>query len=243
MLTIFAVIFILGTAGFAGYTGARDGAYNSAFAACRSLLAFLVAMTFCESLAALLAWLLGGAYPLYDYLLPACFVMLIMLVFFISRRLRYKFTPATVPLPSWLDMTTGPIFGVLGAVVLTGIVLILYSLLPFTKFIGNDSGHFSLGDKQYDTGARMLEFYDYVEDRFGGNDHFLNYGAEKMVAGKDANLNGMPDDEKDEWYDQNHNGVWDRGWMTRYQTPAFLTRYDYYRIRGNRSESEPTPEE
>ena len=231
MLSIFAVIFILVAVGFAAYTGARDGAYNAAFAAGRSLLAFLVAMTFAESLGALLSALLGGSCPLYGYLLPACFVLLIMLMFYVSRRLRHKFTPATVPLPAWLELSIGPAFGVAAAVLLTGIVLITYSLLPFTKFIGNNAGHFSLGEKPYDTGARLLEFYDYVEDRFGGNDHFLNYGIEKMVGGKDANLNGMPDAKDDDWHDQNHNGVWDRGWMIRYRNPAFLTRYDHYLMR------------
>jgi len=104
--------------------------------------------------------------------------------------------------------------GLANGVVVTGALLILWSLMPFAKYLPGDYGTARVQAGLLDTGTAMLRFYDFAQARMGGGRPFL-LEPEPVVT--DPNGNGRPDEAGDEFADYNRNGQWDRGWLWRYQ--------------------------
>ena len=135
MTSVLATLFVLILLVLMGIAGYRDGAFFTAYALLRNLFAFVCAMTFCEPLALVLAKIISDSYPAQDYYVPIAFAAVAGAVFAIGRWLKVTYTVPGVPCLALADRIAGPALGVMNAVVLTGSVLVLWSLLPFAKYL------------------------------------------------------------------------------------------------------------
>jgi len=241
MLTTIAVIFVLAMVGLSTYSGVHDGAYFAAYALMRNLIAFLLAMTFCEPVAMLLADHIEGQYPAYDYYTVIAFAVIAGTASTMIRRLKIKYTAPRVPCPMIVDRTAGPIMGFLNGTLLSGMVLVTCTLLPFLKYVPHNKGDLNMAGRRVDTGSAVLRFYDYVQSRFGGNDDFLLDENEPMTPDLDFNFNGQPDLVGEGYDDINGNGRWDRGWLVRYRYHAAFEPADLRRVLDSRLPLPPPP--
>jgi len=210
VLTLLAVLALLLATTYAGY---RDGFFIATYALMRSLVAFLCAMTFCEPLRAVLTSVISDKYPAPQYLLPIAYLLVFGLVMVLGRWLKIQYTEPGLSCPAAVDHTAGPLIGLLHGVVFTGTLLILWSMLPFAKFIPADQGRINSRLGKLDTGRSMLVFYDFVQDHMGGNLPFL-LNDEPIVNDADGDKRADPGDE---FKDLNANGTWDRGWAWKYE--------------------------
>ncbi|MGD2174030.1 MAG: hypothetical protein PVJ27_01405, partial [Candidatus Brocadiaceae bacterium] len=100
--------------------------------------------------------------------------------------------------------------------------LILWSLLPFAKYIPADCGRVTMKTPALDTGTAMLRFYAFTTERMPGNTPFL---LEDEGIVEDENGNGRAD-AGEAFYDVNGNGQWDRGWLWKYRHHADILPRD-----------------
>ncbi|MHC4592591.1 MAG: CvpA family protein [Planctomycetota bacterium] len=217
MTSVVAVLLILVLFALMTYAGVRDGAFFSLYALMRNAFAFFCAMSFCEPMARLLGKLIGHRYPAPDYWIAISFAAILGAVFATCRHLKMKYTAPNVPCPQVVDRVTGPAIGIINAVVVTGSLLILWSLLPFAKYIPGNLGHIHFKTGALDTGQAMLRFYSFASERMGGGGFLLD--DEPLVEDHNENARGDPGDSYD---DVNENGRWDRGWLWRYRNHAMI---------------------
>jgi hypothetical protein len=235
MLTIIAVLVVLLLLGLNLYSGIRDGAFYAISACVRSLVAFLVAMTFCEPMAMLMKRYIAHTHPAYQYWRIIAFGFLLGLTVTIFRKLKVRFTPPEVPCHPVVDKSVGPVFGLLNGVMISGMILIMYTMVPAVKYLPNNHGDLGMAGRTADTGGRLLRFYSFVEKRFGGGATFLLDENEPMRPGLDLNNNGqpdLPDEDINSIVDLNGNGEWDEGWLVRYRDHARIEPIDMMRARG-----------
>ena len=233
MTSILALLVVLVLLLAMAYAGYRDGFFIATYALMRSLVAFLCAMTFCEPLRAVLASIIGSKYPLPQYLLPISFILIFGAILVFGRWLKIRYTDPGISCPAAVDQSMGPVVGILNAVVFTGALLVFWSMLPFAKFLPADLGRVNTKLGSIDTGYRMIAFYDFVQDRMGGNTPFL---LEDETIENDVNGDRRAE-PGDEFTDLNANGTWDRGWAWKYGHYADIGRNVLARI--PQAEQEP----
>lgn len=205
-LFVIAVVILMGLAGY------RDGAWFSAYALMRNSIAFVCAMTFAAPVGRLLENVITSGGHAREYFFCIGFGLVAGIVFMIGRWLKVTYTVPHVPATLWGDRIGGPALGILNGIVVTGTVFVLWSLVPFAKYMPGDTGTIKVKDG-LDTGVAMLRFYKFTERRMGGGRPFLLHD-EPLIT--DLNRNGRiePGEEFD---DVNGNGQWDRGWLWRYE--------------------------
>jgi uncharacterized membrane protein required for colicin V production len=232
MTSVIATIVVILIVGLSIYGGLRDGAVFTLYTTTRNAFAFLCAMTFCQPMARVLMKLLTSKHPAYDYFVVLSFVAIFGAVFAIARWLKVRFTIPYVHCPKPVDRSVGPTVGLLNGVVVTGMLLVLWSLLPFARYLPGDLGRVRVSVSALDTGLAMLKFYDFVEDRMGGSRLFL-LRDEPLTFDPDENGRYDPRDRYD---DLNRNGRWDRGWIWRYRNYAEITSDDLRAVLGSLQE-------
>jgi len=214
LIATFTIIVITGAMIYAGY---RDGAFAAIYSLVRNLIAFLVAMTFFERLGALITRFAGSTYPGPDYYRMIAFGVLFGAVVSLGRWLRIKYTVPEVRCYSPLDLAVGPLAGLCNGIVVTGVILLLWSQAPFVKYIPYDYGRVNVDRLVVDSGGLLLRFYDFSTRRMRGGRAFLLNGE---PLEEDRNNNGVFDAGEDSYRDLNNNGRWDAGWLWRYKTHA-----------------------
>lgn len=259
MISIIATLVVLAMLAFSTYSGLKQGAFFAVYTFMRSLIVFLVVMTFCEPLAQLGTALVSDKYPAYEYFVVISFAFLMGLTSAIIRKLKVSLTVPRIPMPRPVERACGGVFGLLNGAVISGMVLVLWTLMPFAKYIPGNGGHLHVGAHLLDTGHAVLVSYDSIQGKFGGNDDFLLDENEPMIEGKDENANGQPDGENDVFDDINGNGRWervnrwitldgfgrfddingngrlDRGWLVRYRKHADIEPIDMYLASGKKA--------
>ncbi len=221
-MSIIAFLLILVIIGAMIYAGQRDGAFFSSYALMRNFIAFLCAMTFAQPVANVMQRFMGGGYPAPDYYVPIGFVLVFAIVFMLGRWLKVQYTQPNVECIALVDRIAGAAVGLMNGFVITGALLILWSLFPFLNYMPADYGYVR---PRLDTGAAMLRVYGYVEGRMGGGRVFL-LEDEPVDPDLDQNNNGRPDMAGEAYQDLNENGEWDRGWLWRYRNAADLLPRD-----------------
>ncbi|GAH68876.1 unnamed protein product, partial [marine sediment metagenome] len=191
MTSTIATLIVLVLMGAMVYAGYRDGLFEAIFSLMRNLIAFVCAMTFCEPLARLLAAVITDKPPAYEYFVPISFLLTFGVVAGLGRWLRIRYTNPEVPCPLLVDRIGGPVVGLLSAVVLTGTLLILWSLLPFVKYVPGNYGRIQIKASVLDAGSGMLRFYSLAEKRMGGAEFLLH--DEPLEP--DVNRNGRFDND------------------------------------------------
>lgn len=218
MATIIASIVVIIILLAMIYSGQRDGAYVAAYGLMRNLLAFLIAMTFYEPVSALVTRMAGGTHPGPDYYRVLSFAVLYGAVVGIGRWLRLTYTVPEVRCLAWLDRGLGAVFGLGNGIVVAGLVLVVWSMLPFVKYLPRDYGRVEPQNLWVDAGSGMLVFYDFATGPIPGSKKFV---LEEPLK-QDSNGNGRVD--PGEFEDVNENGQWDPGWLWRYRQHADITR-------------------
>jgi hypothetical protein len=237
MQTVFLIVVPLGIIGMA-VESYRLGVFFAFYALARNLLAFLAAMTLCEPLTQMFL----GFFPKLDlhpgplYWRLIFFALAFGVVFGVMRWLKIKFTPPRVEALNIVEKTAAPALGLINGYVLTGFLLVLWSMMPFAKFIPNDLGRVDPDRLLIDSGGGMLKFYNFVTRPLGGSRVFL-LECEPVPKQIDTNNDGKPDRQNDrdgdglwdpgeQYEDLNKNGRWDTGWLWRYRHFADITEED-----------------
>lgn len=213
MTTGIATVVIIGVVLATAYGGYAAGMYESLYGVLRELSAFFVAVTFGLPLSDVLADLVGTAYLSEGYYRVIAFFLLVIGMFALGRWLRTRFTVPVVRMVRGLNEGGGAAVGALHGVVITGILLVGWSMMPVVKYIPRDYGRID-PPAALDTGAMVLKVYGWVAEGMGGNDYVV-YG-EKLTS--DQNGNGLVD--QGEFEDINGNGEWDPGLLWRYRHHA-----------------------
>jgi len=227
MQTAFMIIVPLGIVLLA-FEGFRHGAFFALYCFVRNLLAFMAAMTFCEPATELFL----RTFPRLElhpgplYWRVIFFALIFGVVFGVARWLKLKFTPPHVRTITLVDKVAGPVIGLANGYILTGFVLILWSLMPFAKYIPGDNGRMDPDRLVIDSGTTMLKYYAFATHRMGGSRRLL-LENEPVPEKIDTNKDGKPDKVNDNgdglWQlgeafeDLNDNGKWDVGWLWRYR--------------------------
>jgi len=213
--TIGVILLVL----LAALAGLRDGVFFTTYALLRNCIAFICAMSFSEPLARLLEKLFTDAHPAEEYFLFIAFAAICGAVFALGRFLKVTFTAPQVPCHALVDKAGGVTLGALNGVVVTGLLLVMWSLVPFAKYIPGDHGRVHIKSGILDTGAMMLKFYKRVEQGMGGSAVFL-LDDEPIV--EDLNNNGRADPGETFRDMPPANGRWDRGWLWKYRHQGFV---------------------
>jgi hypothetical protein len=216
MTSYFAILLVLVLLGVMTHAGLRDGAFFSVYSLMRNGIALLGALTFCRPLGGFVANLAGSAPPTRNYFIALSFAFIVGGLIIFLRWLKIKFAFPQVECPKAMDWTVGPVAGLLNGIVITGVILVGWSMMPFVKYIPRDLGHVEVRPAVLDTGEHMLKTYGFIERRMGGNVPFL-LEDEPIVT--DADGNGRVD-RGDSYKDLNRNGRWDRGWLWKYHHAA-----------------------
>jgi hypothetical protein len=222
---ILANLFVIALVILMGIAGYRDGAWFSMYALVRNAIAFVCGMTFAGPLGRLLERVITQGGHAREYFFCIAFGLIVGIVIFAGRWLKVTYTFPQVPCGIWPDRIAGPILGLLNGIVVTGIVFVLWSLVPFAKYLPGDLGSIQV-KSSLDTGVTMLGFYSFVERRMGGAQPFLLSEDEPLVT--DVNGNGRFDNDVagEAYDDQNGNGVWDRSWLWRYRNQGQILPSD-----------------
>ncbi len=183
------------------YAGYRDGVFVGTYALLRNLFAFMLAMTLFAPLTGLLLVLLPGEHPKPLYYQVTLFALVFGAAFALARWLKIRFTKPRVPAYAWVDRIAGTVCGLLNGIVVVGVLLILWSLMPFAKFIPGDFGRIEAERLPLDAGAIMLRFYDFTARKIPGGRTFL---LEDVQRG----------------------GKVERGWLWRYRNHADFSMTD-----------------
>jgi hypothetical protein len=198
------------------FDGFRSGLFRTAYALLRHLLAFMAAITFAGPVSGLIPGFKLHPGPQYARVISVAVIFGVVVG--VGRYLRNKFTAADVSGLELADKIGGSILGLLNGVVLSGFVLILWTLMPFAPYVPGDYGRIKTKSLPVDTGSVMLHFYKFSAGRMGGSRTFLLDGEPVL---QDENLDGVPDAGPGVGFeDVNGNGEWDRGWMRQYRNHA-----------------------
>jgi hypothetical protein len=216
MITTVAALVVLALLIFMTYAGVRDGLFFSAYALMRNMIAFMAAVTFCQPLAMLFSWVITDSYPAPQYFVPLGYAAAFGITFALGRWLKIRYTYPDAQCPLWVDRIAGGVAGFMNAYVVTGMLLILWTLLPFARYIPGDHGRLDPPSAIVDSGAVMLRTYDLFASNMPGNTPFL-LEDEEVVEDHNNNGRAEPGESFD---DVNGNGEWDRGWLWRYRNHA-----------------------
>ncbi len=238
-MTIVAVLATIVLIVVMTYDGVRSGLFSAVYSLVKNVLAFLIALTLCEPGMSLLTRFLPERHPGPLYYKAIAFATVFTVVFGFGRWLKLNYTILDVQTPRYADYIGGGAFGLLNGIVLGGVVLILWSLMPFAKFLPADFGRIRTEKLPLDSGTLMLRFYDHCTGTMGAGRTFLL--QDEAVLKDEEEPYGIPDALRDldgdglddvvpgeSFQDLNGNGEWDRGWLWRYRTHADLRPEDVY---------------
>ena len=215
MSSTIATLFVLALLVLMALAGYRDGLFFSTYALVRNFIGFLCAMTFHMKLADIMSSVISRSPIAAEYFQVIAFMLIFVAVFLLGRWLKITYTVPQVSSILMVDRVAGPIVSVLNAVVVTGTVFIVFSMLPFVKFLPGDIGRFQPGPSKLDTGAAMLGVFSHVQGCMGGGRYF-HLHDEQIVT--DVNGNGIAEPEVDSINDMDGDRQWDRGWLYYYDT-------------------------
>jgi hypothetical protein len=212
------------------YAGIRDGAFFSLYALLRNLLGFLVAMSFTEPVTQLvLHFERLQLHPGPLYVRAFVFPTLFAVVFAGMRWLKTRYTTVDIAIFVIPDRIVGGIFGLLNGIVMVGLLLIVWSFMPFAKFLPGDFGRVNTDTGILFPGRLMLRFYDFTTRRMPGGRMFL-LEDEPVVRDSDGDGEFDPPSagfkQPELFRDLNENGLWDRGWLWRYKNHADIHMKD-----------------
>lgn len=200
------------------YGGYSSGVFEASYLLIRNMAAFLIAWTLFHPLTGLLAVAVphAGSYPWREYMEVCLFFVLFIAVLSLCDRIKYRylFSQITVSINRYADRIGGTLLGISNGVVLSGIVLILWAMLPFVKFIPRDFGRVHTGRLPLDSGSLLLKAYSHSSDRMGGRTFPLEGDAEEMDDDQAAAGAGRSR----------------RGWLWYYRSHSDITLYDIERI-------------
>lgn len=249
-MTTVAIIGVIVIVLLAAFDGVRTGLFATACSAVRNVLAFLLALTLCEPLVNVLTKVFADQHPGPLYYRAIAFAGVFGFVFGIGRWLRVRFTIPDVRSYYYADYIGGGALGVLNGIVLAGTVLVLWSLMPFAKFLPSDFGRISTDKLPLDAGRVMLRFYGRCTHTMGAGRTFLledervladreePYGVPDAIADLDGD--GQLDPVPGETFeDLNGNGRWDRGWLWLYRNHADFRVGDLYAAVGKKPTAPP----
>jgi len=202
------------------YSGQRDGGYVSAYSLMRNVLGFLIAMTFYEPVAAMINSSANLADPGPAYVRLGSFAVLYGVVVGLGRWLRLKYTVPQVKSFQWMDKAMGGVLGLFNGLVVSGVILLVWSLCPFAKYLPQDYGRIDPQGLWVDSGSAMLKFYDFSTGRIPGSKKFVLEEPLKQDNDGDGEV------DPGEYEDINENGEWDPGWMWKYRSHADLAPED-----------------
>lgn len=231
MTSAIALLFVLGLIAMMAYAGYRDGAFFSTYSLLQNFVGLLAAMTFHQPVANVMTVVFTDSYPAPQYFRPIAFGLVLGVVYLAGRSIKLSLTPAEVGCAHLVDRIAGPLTGATNAVVLSGTLLVLWSLMPFVKYIPGTWGNARPAVGALDTGSAVLYVYDFMQDRMGGAKPFLLHDEELV---EDADKDGRFDAGDDAYRDVNRNQEWDRGWLWRYRHHATITVDDVQEALGAR---------
>ena len=230
-MTTVAIIGVIAIILLVAYDGVHSGLYATVYSLVRNVLGFLLALTLCEPLVGLVTRFLSDRHPGPLYYKAISFAAVFGFVFLTGRWLKIRFTIPDVRSYPYADYIGGAALGVLNGIVLAGTALVLWSLMPFVKFLPGDFGRIGTEKLPLDAGSAMLRFYARSTRTMGAGRTFLlddervlrdeeePYGVPDAV--RDLDDDGQLDPVPGETFeDLNGNGRWDRGWLWRYRNHA-----------------------
>jgi hypothetical protein len=202
-------------------------------------------MTLAEPLMHLLSAFLPSTHPGPLYYRALSFIAVFGIVFGLARYLRITYVESSVECYRYADYIGGAALGFVNGLVIGGVLLVFWSMLPFVKYIPSDFGRVETTSVPLDPGAAMLRLYSRTAQTMGGRRPFL-LQPEPILLDEDE-YPGLPDatrdidgDGEDEpvagesYEDLNGNGQWDRGWMWNYRRHADFTVDDISRVAGEK---------
>lgn len=217
MQTVLQIVIVicLVTPIIAGY---RDGLYTSVYSASRTFFGFMVAMTFTEPIRDLVLNMVPRLriHPGPKYLEAVIWPTLLALVIGLTRTLKMRYTIPRVEAWKLVDKIGGPAVGLFHGILFAGLLVLLWSYMPFAKYMPGDSGRVVEKRLFWDAGATAIRFYSYMTHRMPGSRKFLLHDEPIL---QDVNGNGLVDKGSDDKWDDNEipNGKWDQGHIDRYR--------------------------
>ena len=206
------------------YAGYRSDTFSSVCGLLRNFLAFLMAMTFFEPLAGLLSSVISDRHPWPDNFPAVSLAVLYGVTMLVTMWAKTKYIPSQVPSFRIVDRISGVVCGAASGIIITGFILILWSVMPFGKYLPGDFGRVETDRLMIDSGRIMLRFYSFTARKMGGGRTFL---LEDELVTVDFDSDKEFDQNLDEdYHDLNGNGRWDRGWLWRYRHHADFNRDD-----------------
>lgn len=215
------------------YSGYRDGLFSALLILSRHLVAFLVAMTFYEPVGRLLSSVFTNAHPWPLYFRVLSLAGLYGLVGAGSMWAKMKYTIPRVEGFRLLDRIGGCVCGAAGGLVITGFVLILWTNMPFAKYLPQNIGQMNSSRMVVDSGSIMLRFYGFVAAKMrvpGGRPFLLEDEPLTIDVNGDREYQQA---QGDEFSDINKNGRRDRGALWHYRNYADFTYEDILKMQGS----------
>jgi len=173
-MQVIAVLSMLAVLLITTYAGYRAGCFDTLYLLVRSVFAFLLAMTLFEPLTALMERIVSWSYPGPFYYNVIFFILVFSATSIAAGWARERFMREDVPCFRWLDRIGGPVLGLAHGVVLAGTLLILWTMMPFAKYLPGDFGRVrteQLG--MLNMGKLMLRFYAHVSEAIPGGRPFV----------------------------------------------------------------------
>lgn len=223
-MTTIAILGSLVALGALIYSGVRDGAFFSVYVLLRNLFGFVLAVTFMDPVAGLIGGIVGGAHPAPQYFRAIAFPLVFALVFVGFRWLKTHYTVPSVVSFTVADKVVGGICGAVNWVVVAGTLLVLWGLMPFAKYLPADFGRIKSESALLSPAKGMVRFYGYLAHRMPGGREFL-LEDEPIVGDLDGD-NEFDQGTGEAFKDLNRNGVWDRGWLWRFEHHADIHTTD-----------------
>lgn len=224
------IIAFLATAviiGIMAYEGIKTGLFDASLKLVRDLLALIVCITLAGPIAlGVLSRLPGmGDPPVPSYLYVVVFGLCYGGMIILFNQLKDRIFRTKVSVQKYADMVGGGLLGAVDGVILSGMLLIFWTLLPFVPYMPSDVGRINTRSLPLDTGSLALKVYACVADRMQGNTPFL-MDAEPVIEDDNVETESTVEDTigdyKIVFNDLNGNGRWDRGWLWHYRNHADL---------------------
>jgi hypothetical protein len=242
-MVIIAFLTTVVIIGIMAYEGIKTGLFDASLRLVRDLLALIVCITLAGPIAlGVLSRLPGMNDPpvssyLYVLVLGLCYGGMTMLF----NQLKDRIFRTKVSVQKYADMAGGGLLGAVDGVILSGMLLIFWTLMPFVPYMPGDTGRINTRSLPLDTGSLTLKVYACVADRMPGNTPFL-MDAEPVIEDGNVEAENAVEDtvggSKIVFNDLNGNGRWDRGWLWHYQNHADLRSREVERYISNAAGSD-----
>jgi len=230
-MTTIAILASIGIIGLFTWEGVRGGAFAGTFSLVRSILAFLFAMTLAEPVGGILTGMLGSEYPAPLFYRCIAFALVFGVVFGAGRWVKIRYLTGQVRCNRHVDYGVGGALGLVNGLVVAGVLLVFWSLMPFAKFMPGDFGRVRTASLPVDAGSAVLRYYHHASVIMRGGRTFMLESEPILEGGDNVEPYGVPDvvevaegvyksEPGVHFTDVNGNGEWDRGWMDLYHNHA-----------------------